>query len=213
MKRYLSILREEEYRQLSLFRFSGTILDLGGCKKEGYHRIISSSEKNISTANMAGAGACDFTVDLEKPFSISSSSYENIICLNVLEHIFNFLNVVDESYRVLKPGGFYVLSVPFLFNIHGSPNDYFRYTKSSMEKMLSGAGFVEIEIKEIGRGFFSLVFQIIDGPGFVKAVWLRSFLKKLFVGMDILLSTLSHNYARLSLRIPLGYFIIAKKPR
>lgn len=208
---YLSVLREEEYKRLACLKLSGTLLDLGGCKHEGYHRLLSLSDENIKTANMGDSGTCDFTVDLEKPLSLPSVSYDNIICLNVLEHIYNFHNVIDESYRILKPGGSYILSVPFLFNIHGSPNDYFRYTKSSLEKMLSNRGFGEIEIREIGRGFFSLVFQVIDGPGFIRIVWLRTFFKKLFVGTDILLSKMSGSYARLSLRIPLGYFVTAKK--
>jgi len=208
---YLSILREEEYRRLSFLKLAGNVLDLGGCKHEGYHRLLSLPEDVIKTANMGGAGTCDFTVDLEKPLDIPSSSYNNIICLNVLEHIYHFQSVIDESYRILKPGGSYILSVPFLFNIHGSPDDYFRYTKSSLEKMLAERGFGEIKIQEIGLGFFSLVFQVIDGPGFIRVVWLRTLCKRLFVGMDILLSKASRNYARLSLRIPLGYFVTAKK--
>jgi len=208
---YISILREEEYKRLARLKLSGTLLDLGGCKKERYHELLPIPEENIKTVNIGGAGVCDFTNDLEKPISLPSMSYDNIICLNVLEHIYNFQNVIDESYRILKPGGSYILSVPFLFNIHGSPDDYFRYTKSSLEKMLADRGFGEIKIQEIGLGFFSLVFQVIDGPGFIRVVWLRTLCKRLFVGMDILLSKASRNYARLSLRIPLGYFVTAKK--
>jgi SAM-dependent methyltransferase len=211
MKKYLSILREEQYRRLSKLKLQGNFLDLGGSRHSAYHLLLSSSEKNIHTANLEGAGETDFSVDLEKTLSIPSSSYENIVCLNVLEHIYNFHGVIDESYRILKPGGTYIVSVPFLFNIHGSPNDYFRYTRSTLEKMLADGGFSEISVKEIGRGFFSLMFQIIDGPGFIRIVWLRTALKKIFVGLDIFLSKISGSYARLARRIPLGYFVTAKK--
>ena len=211
MKKYVSILRGEEYNRLANLKLTGTFLDLGGGRHSEYHKFLSSSEKNIHTANLEDSGACDFSVDLEKPLAIPSSSYDNVVCLNVLEHIYNFQNVIDESYRILKPKGTYILSVPFLFNIHGSPDDYFRYTKSSLQKMLSDRGFYEISIKEIGRGFFSLVFQVIDGPGFIRIAWLRNFFKKTFVGTDILLSRISKNYGRIALRIPLGYFVTAKK--
>ncbi len=55
------------------------------------------------------------TVDItEIPFE--SNSYDAIICIHVLEHVENDRKAMDELYRVLKPGGWAVITVPIDFN-------------------------------------------------------------------------------------------------
>lgn len=45
-----------------------------------------------------------------------SNSYDAIICIHVLEHVEDDLKAIDELYRVLKPGGWALISVPIDFN-------------------------------------------------------------------------------------------------
>lgn len=53
-------------------------------------------------------------VDIEQiPFE--SESYDAIICIHVLEHVENDIKAIDELYRVLKPGGWALISVPIDF--------------------------------------------------------------------------------------------------
>jgi len=55
------------------------------------------------------------TVDItEIPFE--SESYDAIICIHVLEHVENDRKAMDELYRVLKPGGWAMITVPIDFN-------------------------------------------------------------------------------------------------
>jgi SAM-dependent methyltransferase len=75
--------------------------------------------------------------------------------MNVLEHIFNAQQLLRESARILTSGGKIVIAVPYLFPYHPSPNDYFRFSKTALERMLSEAGFVDIAIRPLGSGMFS----------------------------------------------------------
>ena len=95
-----------------------------------------------------------------------------------------------------------------MHHIHGSPDDYFRYTRSAIEKMLKEHDFRDIEIQEIGLGLFSLFYQSSAGmfPTFLKIVF-----KNIAVGLDSLLGKLSKRYRNVAKRIPLGYFVTAKK--
>lgn len=63
--------------------------------------------------------------------------YDIILCLNVLEHVFEFQKAVDNMHKSLKMGGTLCIAVPFAFPLHDEPTDYWRYTEHSLRKILS----------------------------------------------------------------------------
>lgn len=208
MNKNYSILRKEEYKILSNLKVDGSILDLGGSKNSGYHQLLKGSHK-ITTVNIDERYGCDLIFDIEKEFPLNDNFYDNVLSVNTLEHIFNFNNVISESYRVLKKNGKIILFTPFIFRIHGSPDDYFRYTKSALKKILQENDFKDIVILEMGFGLFSLIFQIIGGA--VPIIFLRNFIKNSSIGLDKFLFKVSKKYKKLSKKIPIGYFVSALK--
>jgi ubiquinone/menaquinone biosynthesis C-methylase UbiE len=44
--------------------------------------------------------------------------FDAIICISVLEHVFEYDKAINEIERVLKPGGKLLLTVPFGFPHH-----------------------------------------------------------------------------------------------
>lgn len=207
MKNY-SIIRGEEYRRLGAVTMSGTILDVGGSKRSGYHELIEG-EHTFTVINIDTACEPDFFVDVEKKFPFEDGSFDGAVCLNVLEHVFEFENVVSETVRCLKKDALYVIAVPMLHHIHGSPDDYLRYTESALRRVLTKHGCEVLEVHTLGSGFFSLGFQSIGGA--LPTDFLRMSLKRIAVFLDTKLSRVSSKYKKLSDRLPLGYFVIAKK--
>ncbi|MBI3420984.1 MAG: methyltransferase domain-containing protein [Candidatus Sungbacteria bacterium] len=205
--RNYSLLRQEQYRMLATLTFHGVILDLGGNKASVYHELMNGVHR-IESANINPEYGCDFVFDVGEGFPLDGNAYNHIVCLNLLEHVYNFPNVIAESYRVLKHDGMLVLSVPFMHHIHASPDDYFRYTASALRCALVDVGFKEVAITELGFGLFSLIYQTIQGavPRLI-----RPSLQRCFVGCDKLLLRLSGRYRAVAKRIPLGYFVVAKK--
>ena len=209
----MSLLRKLQYEKLSQLKIDGKILDLGGDKRSGYHQLIKGNHQ-MSVVNINPEAGPDLDFDISGKFPLKNNSYDAVLGLNVLEHIFNYKNVVDEGYRVLKDDGIFFGAVPFLFNVHGSPDDYFRYTRSALEKIFKDAGFKEIEIKELGTGIFSIIFQL--KYGFYRFAGLRNlamqwhiFLDRFFVhGILKFLRPDNHLTEK---HLPLGYFFIAKK--
>ena len=63
----------------------------------------------------------------------------------VMEHLNRPFDVADEVYRILKLGGFVLVTVPFIQPRHGSPHDFFRYT-------IDGLRSVFKDFREIGGG-------------------------------------------------------------
>lgn len=203
-----SLFRKLTYDKLPQVKINGKILDLGGGKKSGYHKLIKG-EHQIYSVNIDAASQPDFTFNLEEKFPVADGSYDGILCLNVLEHIFNYQNVADESFRILKEGGLFVGSTPFIFNVHESPNDYFRYTKTALEKIFKAAGFGDINIEEIGTGVFGAVNQLKFG--LYKFDFLRRITMFFAVLADKILKKIKPNSFVTEKNMPLGYFIIAKK--
>ena len=82
---------------------------------------------------------------------LPDSSQKAIVCLSVLEHVENPIQAAKELYRVLEPGGYCLVYVPFLFYYHaerGYYKDYWRFTEDSLNFMFKK--FSTIEIQQVG---------------------------------------------------------------
>ncbi len=157
----MTMLRKEEHRVLRQVELSGSILDLGGDTRSEYQSLFLG-EYNITTANMSDESEPDVRCDLEKPLPVKDASYNGVLLINVLEHIFDYRRLLEESARVLKTKGKILVVVPFLFPYHPSPNDFHRYTSAALERALSSAGFEDIEVTSLGSGVFSVRWVLIE---------------------------------------------------
>jgi SAM-dependent methyltransferase len=60
-----------------------------------------------------------------------------VLCIETFEHVFEVRRAFHEVYRVLQPGGIFVITAPLNFRIHGYPDDYWRMTPSCVRRLLS----------------------------------------------------------------------------
>ncbi|AEH06043.1 methyltransferase domain-containing protein [Methanothermococcus okinawensis] len=88
----------------------------------------------------------DLVLDIQNMNIIDDNSIDIIFCLEVLEHVRNPFKAVEEIKRILKPGGIFVGSTPFIMPIHDEPYDYFRYTKYGILNLFNE--FKCLELKE-----------------------------------------------------------------
>jgi SAM-dependent methyltransferase len=91
-------------------------------------------------------------------------SFDAILCTQVLEHVPAPLGALCEFLRVLHPGGAIIATVPFAWEEHESPYDYYRYTRYGIEHLASSAGFEEIEITPRTDCFTTLA-QLVRNVG------------------------------------------------
>ena len=102
--------------------------------------------------------------DLNNPLPLEDNSFDNIICIETLEHVFNFQNVLTESRRILKPNGVFVVGVPYhglLKNIAICFTEYEKhyidtshvkfFTPNRLKKALKSSGFQIMEEYKFGR--------------------------------------------------------------
>lgn len=60
-----------------------------------------------------------------------------VLCIETFEHVLEVRRAFDEVYRILKPGGLFVITSPLNFRIHGYPDDYWRMTPQCLRRMLA----------------------------------------------------------------------------
>lgn len=195
------------YREIERLNIAGRILDLGGSRTSGYHELIGGDHR-IDVANIDDASGLDLKFDLEGPFPIASGTYDAVLAFNVLEHIFNYRGLLGEALRVLKPGGSFVVGVPFLIQVHPSPNDHWRYTGQTLAGLLRASGFKNIEVKAIGNGPCTASVQLMSGIFSVAPV--RAVCEYMAKGADWLIGRFVRS-RKLADMYPLGYFVIARK--
>jgi len=89
------------------------------------------------------------------------NSVDAMICMHLLEHVEEPQKAMKEIHRVLKPGGYLYVDVPFIFYYHpmkGYYKDYYRFTKDGLEYM--ARDFTTIEIQNV-RGALSTVMNML----------------------------------------------------
>jgi SAM-dependent methyltransferase len=68
--------------------------------------------------------------------NLPDGSAGTVLCIETFEHVFEVRRAFDEVFRVLRPGGLFVITSPLNFRIHGYPDDYWRMTPSCLRRML-----------------------------------------------------------------------------
>jgi SAM-dependent methyltransferase len=84
-------------------------------------------------------------------------AFDAILCLYVLEHVYEIEDAVHSMYRALAPGGAAVIAVPHLYPYHDEPTDYWRFTEHALRRLLEPFDSVEIKV----RGFRKMPLALL----------------------------------------------------
>ena len=99
------------------------------CRKRGLERLVQCSMEQMNFAD---------------------ASFDVVTSLDVIEHIRDDRQAVAEMYRVLRPGGLGVITVPalkFLWSGHAQVLHHLRrYHRGPLRRMLGAAGFEELRL-------------------------------------------------------------------
>jgi SAM-dependent methyltransferase len=204
-----SFLRREEYKALAQLSIDGAILDVGGSKKSGYHELIKGTH-TYTVGNIDASYGIDVVFDAEKEWPFGEGEFSAVLLINLLEHLYGYAFAVREARRVLAPGGRVIGVVPFMFNVHGSPSDHFRFTRFTLERLLKESGFEHVQIKELGTGAFSVIYHCL--LGFIRWNWLANILIPVFGGIDRFIARLKPDNKMGVREMPLGYYFEAFRP-
>jgi SAM-dependent methyltransferase len=77
-----------------------------------------------------------------KPYA--ANIYDFAVMDQVLEHVNNPWKAVREVHRILKKGGWFINTTPFLIEIHEVPADYWRFTADALKELMADFSHVEV---------------------------------------------------------------------
>ncbi len=129
----------------------GKLLDIG-CGTKPYRLMVKPYVSEHIGVDHAQKPQDPSAVDVcatayEMPFP--DSSFDTALCTDVLEHLEDPQAAVSEAYRVVKPGGRAIYTVPLFWHIHEPPRDFYRYTEYGLRYLFENAGFEVIRIEAL----------------------------------------------------------------
>ena len=205
-----TLLRVLQIYECFSIRLYGTSIEFGAIdnKDKTFSNFVKGKSNFYYTNKITNKKLNIFYSDLTKKLKIPSKKYNNILILNVLEHLPEYKLAFSEVYRILKKGGLLVGSVPFIYQIHSAPNDYFRFTKELLKFIIRKNKFKNIKVKALGFGPFIASYSLLYS--YLKYL---PFLSQIFLLLAYILDNFIQIFVRTDLKeiFPLGYFFIAKK--
>lgn len=147
------ILREQIKRYAHYLH--GVVLDVGAGTGDRYGAFITC-KKFLRMDVVAGEG-----IDLvgrAEAIPMDNESVDGVLCTQVFEHLRFPEESAKEISRVLRSGGFLLITAPQVNELHEEPNDFFRYTKFGLIALFERAGFKTITYDQRG-GFFTVIAQ------------------------------------------------------
>lgn len=141
---------------------SGDLLDVG-CGRMPYRSIFkvrSYRGLEIDSPDNPNGDLADDLYDGYK-FPYEDQKYDSVLCNQVLEHIFNPDEFLQEINRVLKINGQLLLTVPFVWDEHEQPYDFARYSSFGLKSLLEKNGFIIIKHEKIGCDA-TILFQLTN---------------------------------------------------
>lgn len=159
---------------------TGKTLDVG-CGTKPYAHLYQSTEYvglEIDTPQNRANKLADFYYD-GNSFPFKDGSFDSVVANEVFEHVFNPDNFLGETFRILKPEGMVLLTMPFVWDEHEQPYDFARYSSFGIKALLEKHGFEVIEqrksIDDI-RVIFQLLNTYIYKKTITKSAWLNVFI-------------------------------------
>ena len=160
------------------------ILDIGKAMRDKFNKIVC---KNVETLDVNDFGTYpDIVCDICSDVTQLENKYDKIICIAILEHVYDPFKAVFNLKKMLKNNGKIYGYVPYLFYYHAPTDlkfqDYFRFSKDALAYLFRE--FNDVELYPV-RGRISSSFNMMFAGR-----W-KNYMEK--TNINILLDKLSNN--------------------
>ena len=204
-----SLLRAYQINECKNIKLKGKSIEFGAHtnNKKNFNNFFKGNS-HFKLSNIYNHNHMDYIkLDLTKNFKLKKDNFNNVVIFNVLEHLPDTKNAFIGIKGILKKNGILIGSTPFIYQVHGAPNDYFRFTKDFFCKNLKKQ-FKKIYVKQLGHGPFVASFSLINPylkffPIFRELIFISSYILDSLIQMFV--------KTKLNEIYPIGLFFIIKK--
>ncbi len=146
-----------------------SVLDVGGydfyltAKRQGvpFTRWTTLEKSSCATPPIAESSFCLVQGDGCNMTQFQDCQFDTVLCLQVLEHVFDPVKMVNECKRVLRQGGFAIFLVPQTSVLHMVPHHYCNFTRYWILEAMQGAGFRVVSLTPIGGRWQSTASHMV----------------------------------------------------
>jgi SAM-dependent methyltransferase len=132
-------------------------------RRYGHVKGIEIDPRPVKMARQRGYDVDQF--DATQPMPFANDSFDAVTALDVIEHTHDDLAVLTDSYRVLKPGGQMIITVPALMWLWSHNDDINahvrRYTAANLRQKLAQTGFTVRRVTYSNFFIFPLAAALI----------------------------------------------------
>ncbi len=112
------------------------ILDIGGKNARGSYAFgVPPNGCRLIALDIEPGPGVDLVADAHNLDMLEDESVDCVVAVSALEHMAAPWRVVEEIYRVLKPGGKLYVNTPFVFPYHGDPEDFYRFSQNGLKQL------------------------------------------------------------------------------
>jgi SAM-dependent methyltransferase len=169
----------------------GIVLDVGA-KAAPYEQYVPA--RRYLRLDVNPSRPADIHCDLHE-LQWEADYFDTVLCLEVLEHLYDPQRAIDRIFHVLKPGGVCILSTRFLYRYHPDPEDHYRFTWDSLRHLFRQ--YRHVEVYHHGNRL-QVIWEMINAGGRIRVV----------------LNLLNPLVARMKpgrTKFPLGFVVYAEK--
>lgn len=132
------------------------VLD-AGAGRAPYRNLFSHAKYETADFEQLGTeySPSTYVCDLSS-VPVENERFDYIVFNQVMEHLPEPSVVLDELWRILKPGGRMICTCPLFYPEHQQPYDFYRYTRYAHEHLFAKAHF-QIDSLEWLEGYFGTV--------------------------------------------------------
>jgi SAM-dependent methyltransferase len=146
----------------------GVVVDLGGKRerRRGQFKPTAGDGTRWIFVNLDSASAPDLLCDVTA-VPLPDATADCVLCTEVLEHLPDPRACVSEAHRLLRPGGRFIASVPFMYPVHPDPRDFHRFAPDGLRRLFDS--FPQVDILAMGGDLGTIASLIEIGARRVRA--------------------------------------------
>lgn len=146
---------------------------------------------------------------------VEDSSYDAVLCTEVLEHVIDPVSALNELDRILKKGGYLIITAPFSSLTHFAPYHFFTgFSKFFYEEFTKKKGYEILELNPNGNYFDYLAQELRRLESIYNLYSNEPFKDEIKQSIDILLYNLNKvgfNENKSSELLCFGFHFLAQK--
>lgn len=164
----------------------GRLLDIG-CGNKPYERMFEGKIEEYVGCDVvqSSENRADIICSASQ-IPLDASSFDTILCTQVIEHVADPSALLQEANRLLRAGGVLLLSGPMYWPLHEEPFDFFRFTKYGFCSLLEKTGFSVLSINSNGGKWAfcgQVLIHTLQGTRLYKTPFIKA-INRIFSTLD-----------------------------